>query len=88
MNMNPKTDHESTVSERFDALSRTCFVIMPFGKKNVGGKEVDFNAIYKNIFEPAIRNVETPENQMLIPERTDMDAFSGLFTEDLCRQKN
>jgi hypothetical protein len=28
----------SQVSERMAELERTCFVIMPFGKKDVGGK--------------------------------------------------
>ena len=44
---------------RFEELERTCFLIMPFGKKEVGGKEVDFTAIYNEIFEPAISEVFT-----------------------------
>jgi tetratricopeptide (TPR) repeat protein len=83
MNMNPKTDTASQISDRFDELERTCFVIMPFGKKDVGGKEVDFTAIYKHIFEPAIRNVKTPENQPVIVARTDMDAFSGSINQEM-----
>ena len=83
MNMNPKTDKASQISDRFDELERTCFVIMPFGKKDVGGKEVDFTAIYHQIFEPAIRNVKTPENQPLIAARTDMDAFSGSINQEM-----
>ena len=83
MNMNPKTDKVSQISDRFDELERTCFVIMPFGKKDVGGKEVDFTAIYHQIFEPAIRNVKTPENQPLIAARTDMDAFSGSVNQEM-----
>ncbi|EAQ75260.1 MULTISPECIES: hypothetical protein [unclassified Synechococcus] len=64
-------------------LEITCFVIMPFGKKDVGGKQVDFNAIYNEIFEPAIRNVKTPEGRELIPARTDMDAFSSSINQEM-----
>ena len=70
-------------TDRISELERTCFVIMPFGEKDVGGKKVDFNAVYKNIFEPAIRAVKTPENQDLIPARTDMDAFSGSINQEM-----
>jgi tetratricopeptide (TPR) repeat protein len=66
--------------------SKTCFVIMPFGKKPVGKKRmfkfspwplieevVDFNAIYDSIFKPAIEATPLPEGGMLVPLRTDMN---------------
>lgn len=35
-----------------------CFVIMPFGRKgDVSGREIDFDVIYKQIIDPAIRKV-------------------------------
>jgi tetratricopeptide (TPR) repeat protein len=68
---------------RIEELERMCFVIMPFGKKQVGDREVDFNAIYKELFEPAIEAVRTPENEPLTPIRTDMDAFSGSINQDM-----
>ena len=34
--------------------SKICFVIMPFGKKPVGKREVDFDRIYEEIFQPSI----------------------------------
>jgi len=35
-----------------------CFVIMPFGRKaDVSGREIDFDVIYKQIIDPAIRAV-------------------------------
>jgi tetratricopeptide (TPR) repeat protein len=83
MNDEPQTDDTSQVPDRLKELEKTCFVIMPFGKKEVGGKKVDFNAIYKEIFEPAIKQVKTPEGNPLTPERTDMDAFSGSITQDM-----
>ena len=70
-------------SGRLTELEKTCFVIMPFGKKEVAGKEVDFDNIYKNIFEPAINTVTTPENESLIAKRTDMDAFSGSINQEM-----
>jgi len=36
-------------------LPQQCFVIMPYGrKKDLGGKTVDFDAIYQNIITPAV----------------------------------
>nr|VFJ67073.1 MAG: hypothetical protein BECKFW1821B_GA0114236_112513 [Candidatus Kentron sp. FW] len=82
MENTPKTA-PTPPSERIDELEKTCFVIMPFGKKEVGGKEVDFTAIYHDIFEPAIGEVRTLEDQPLVAKRTDMDAFSGSINQDM-----
>ena len=41
--------------------SKICFVIMPFGEKPVGDKNVNFDEIYDKIFEPAINSVPLPE---------------------------
>ncbi|MGY3586199.1 Flp pilus assembly protein TadD [Bradyrhizobium sp. USDA 4341] len=57
--------------------SKTCFVIMPFGSKPVGGKTVDFDALYSDIFLPAISSVDLPEGGKLNPHRTDQDFFTG-----------
>ncbi len=58
---------------------RICFVIMPFGTKTVGDKQVDFDSIYENIFEPAINSVALPppEEGNLEARRTDKDFFTG-----------
>jgi hypothetical protein len=56
---------------------RICFVIMPFGRKKVGRKMVNFDAIYAGIFEPAIAAVTLPEGGKLEPRRTDKDFFTG-----------
>lgn len=58
---------------------KACFVVMPFGKKTVGEKTVDFDSIYQNIFAPAISNTVLPEGGNLIPRRTDQDAFTGII---------
>jgi tetratricopeptide (TPR) repeat protein len=83
MNTEPNTSESSLAAKRFQELETTCFVIMPFGKKDVGGKKVDFNKIYKEIFEPAICGVKTPEGHPLVPARTDMDAFSGSINQEM-----
>jgi hypothetical protein len=57
--------------------SNICFVIMPFGKKPVGDRKVDFDKLYDNIFFPAISAVSLPEGGNLEPRRTDKDFFSG-----------
>ncbi len=57
--------------------SKICFIIMPFGKKMVDGKEIDFDKIYKDVFSPAISAVDLPEGGKLIPKRTDQDYYSA-----------
>jgi tetratricopeptide (TPR) repeat protein len=54
-----------------------CFVIMPFGEKQVGDQTVDFDAIYRSVFEPAIGDVTLPEGGPLLARRADSDFFSG-----------
>ena len=46
---------------------RTCFVIMPYGNKEVAGSSVNFDLIYEDIFQPAVRMVRV-ERQSLISE--------------------
>ena len=69
-----------TVLAEFEKI---CFVIMPFNKKKVGAKVVDFDYIYENIFEPAIRNAVLPEGGTLEPQRTDVDKFSSSISQDM-----
>jgi len=66
-------------------FEKTCFVIMPFGKKKVGGKDVDFDIIYSTIFEPAISAtpLSDPHQGNLVPRRTDADKFSSAITQDM-----
>jgi cellulose biosynthesis protein BcsQ/tetratricopeptide (TPR) repeat protein len=58
-------------------FGRTCFVIMPFGKKLVGDQTVDFDKLYDDIFVPAISAVPLPEGGKLEPHRIDKDFFTG-----------
>jgi len=57
--------------------SKICFVIMPFGKKPVGDRPVDFDRLYDDIFVPAISAVSLPEGGKLESRRTDKDFYSG-----------
>ncbi len=57
--------------------TKICFVVMPFGKKPVGEREVDFDSIYDTVFDPAIRATALPEGGNLIPRRTDQNFFTG-----------
>jgi Flp pilus assembly protein TadD len=57
--------------------SKICFVIMPFGKKAVGDRTVNFDKLYDDIFMPAISVVSLPEGGKLEPRRTDKDFFTG-----------
>ncbi|QAU49674.1 tetratricopeptide repeat protein [Bradyrhizobium guangzhouense] len=62
---------------------KICFVVMPFGKKTVEGKIVDFDLLYEQIFEPAISGTVLPEGGFLEPHRTDRDFFSGDIKLDM-----
>lgn len=63
--------------------SGICFVIMPFGTKRVGDADIDFDAIYEDIFRPAIERVPLPEGGFLEPRRTDHDFHTGLISQDM-----
>jgi hypothetical protein len=58
---------------------------MPFGKKKVGDKEVDFDYIYDKVFLPAIEKTPLPDalNTNLIPHRTDRDFFTGDISNEM-----
>ena len=56
---------------------------MPFHKKKVGGREVDFNDIYDSIFRPAIAATPLPEGGNLEPRRTDKDFFAGNISTEM-----
>jgi tetratricopeptide (TPR) repeat protein len=67
---------------------KICFVIMPFGEKDVVDdkgrtRKVDFDPIYRDIFEPAIRLVPVPEGGTLVARRTDQDFFTGDIAQDM-----
>lgn len=73
-----------------DAFRDVCFVIMPFGKKRVGtgdgAREVDFDRVFQEIFEPAIQAVELPESEgggRLRAVRTDRDFHAGHISQDM-----
>jgi tetratricopeptide (TPR) repeat protein len=63
--------------------TRYCFVIMPFNKKKVGDKEIDFDWIYDQVFVPAISAAKLPEGGMLEPKRTDKEFASGHISQDM-----
>ncbi|MCH7665651.1 MAG: hypothetical protein IH936_06970 [Acidobacteria bacterium] len=65
--------------------NKICFAIMPFGKKPVGEREVDFDQIYDEIFEPAINAVPLPEPEEgnLEARRTDKDFFAGDISHEM-----
>jgi tetratricopeptide (TPR) repeat protein len=70
--------------ERPMDYNKICFVIMPFGKKDIGGgKIVDFDPLYKDIFLPAIAAVDLPEGGKLDPRRTDQDFFTSDIKQDM-----
>ena len=68
--------------------STICFVIMPFGEKEVVDEKgerrmVNFDTVYSTVFEPALRAVTLPEGGRLEPHRTDKDFFSGSISHEM-----
>jgi len=71
---------------------------MPFGKKKVTraskrpgrGKRtitatIDFDAVYKDVFKPAIDGIRLPEGGTLIARRADDDLMSGIISREMYR---
>ncbi|HEY6248362.1 MAG TPA: tetratricopeptide repeat protein [Candidatus Angelobacter sp.] len=65
--------------------SKTCFVVMPFGKKPVDGHEIDFDSIYDTVFLPAIAGAVLPDGRKLEARRTDKDFSTADITVDMFR---
>jgi tetratricopeptide (TPR) repeat protein len=68
--------------------TKICFVIMPFGEKNVtddkgNTQTVNFDYVYDNVFVPAINQVKLPEGGDLQARRTDKDFFSGDIGQEM-----
>jgi len=65
--------------------ANTCFIVMPFGKKQVDNQTISFDAIYESVFVPAICDVSLPGGGKLEPRRTDRDFFTGDITVEMFR---
>jgi tetratricopeptide (TPR) repeat protein len=68
--------------------TKICFVVMPFGSKLVGNHKVNFDNIYKKIFQPAINAVVLAEGGKLKAARTDKDFFSGDIGQEMFQYLN
>jgi len=63
--------------------AETCFVVMPFGKRKVEGRTIDFDAIYNQIFLPAIGKATLPGGGRITAHRTDKDFFTADITMEM-----
>jgi uncharacterized protein (TIGR02594 family) len=50
-------------------LDRACLVLIPRGRKKVGRRSVDFDALWTHLLEPAILDTRFPDGESLIPVR-------------------
>jgi tetratricopeptide (TPR) repeat protein len=64
-------------------FDKICFVLMPFGRKTVGTTVIDFDAVYDEILEPAVKAARLPEGGTLDPRRTDRDKFAASISQDM-----
>jgi Flp pilus assembly protein TadD len=62
-----------------------CFVIMPFGQRNIDNRAYDFDVIYRNIFTLAIENISLPNGRKLQPKRADSPNTPGIITQEMFR---
>lgn len=73
-----------------DKGGRTCFVIMPYGVRDVGSTKIDFDRVYQNVLMPAIRRVRV-NGKALIPKRADKALESRVLiitmVQDLLRSR-
>lgn len=60
-----------------------CFVIMPFGKRTVGDKMYDFDAIFNNLFKVAINMATLPDGSHLVAKRADSSSSAGIITHEM-----
>jgi tetratricopeptide (TPR) repeat protein len=60
-----------------------CFIIMPFGTKVVEGVGIDFDAVYTDIFAPAIETVNLPEGGRLVARRADKEFFAAEINSEM-----
>jgi len=67
-----------------DRYARSCFVIMPYGTRDVGARAVNFDRIYEEIFKPAIRRVRV-DGKTMIPVRADEAAHSRVLVHAMVR---
>ncbi len=72
-----------------EEADRTCFVVMPYGQREVslGDRKVtiDFDAIYEEIFVPAIESVPLAEGGTLTAHRTDRERYAALIDREMWR---
>lgn len=70
---------------------RTCFVVMPYGKRKAGRQVVDFDTVYKEVFKPAIRRIRVDDKATLVPKRADEASHSRILifrmTQDLIQSR-
>src|SRR4051812_13913470 len=60
------------------ATTQRAFIIMPFGKKKApDGTEIDFDAVYHQLLEPAVKAAG------LAPHRADADRRGGSIHADM-----
>lgn len=62
-----------------------CFVAIPYGTRAVGsaGHQVDFDAIYRTVFEPAILRTDLPEGGHLRAVRAKDSFFAGPIDDEM-----
>jgi hypothetical protein len=53
--------------------SPLCFVLMPYGEKPVGSIAVDFDSIYRELIDPAIKDAG------MEPLRSDQEQTGGII---------
>nr|WP_070958915.1 hypothetical protein [Hyphomonas sp. Mor2] len=75
-------EHQSTV-DRY--LGKSCFVIMPFGKKihPFTNEEIDFDEIYERLIEPVLKGIFEEDRYKRADSATDSGLIHSEMIEDI-----
>jgi tetratricopeptide (TPR) repeat protein len=66
-------------------FARTCFVVMPFGRKAVGDRELDFDRLYETLILPAVAASRMPDSTRVEALRADREFFSAAINVEMFR---
>lgn len=61
---------------------KRCYVITPYGQKDVGGRLVDFEQVYQSIVLGSVNLIERPK---LLVQRSKDEAIAGVITESFIK---
>ena len=69
----------------YDECTMRCFVIMPFGEKEVNGTNINFDTLYSEWIKPVVEEARLPEHGVLSCHRVDETCLPGDVLDEILR---